>query len=65
MAVILAIAALHESRRSGRDDLREALTYHYKCVSMMVPMLSDPDRAKDDCVLITTTVLHLYGGIEC
>ena len=65
MTVILAIAALHHSRTSGRSDLYTAMTYHDKCLNMIVPMLSDPDLASNDCILITTTILHLYDGLEC
>ena len=65
MTVILAIAALHHSRVSGQSDLYNAMTYHDRCLNMIVPMLSDPDRVNDDCVLMTTTILHLYDGLEC
>ena len=66
MTVILAIAALHHSRVSGQSDLYNAMTYHDRCLNMLVPMLSDSDRANnDDCVLMTTTILHLYDGLEC
>lgn len=65
MTVILAIAALHHSRVSGQTDLYQAMTYHDRCLNMIVPMLSNSDRVDDDCVLITTTILHLYDGLEC
>lgn len=65
MTVILAISALHHSRVSGQSDLYNAMTYHDRCLNMIVPMLSDADRVNDDCVLITTTILHLYDGLEC
>ena len=65
MTVILAIAALHQDRTSGQSDLYNAMTYHDRCLEMIVPMLSDSDRANDDCILITTTILHLYDGLEC
>ncbi|CAD6589562.1 MAG: hypothetical protein ASARMPRED_004128 [Alectoria sarmentosa] len=64
MTVILAIAALHHSRISGQSDLYNAMTLHDRCLNMIVPMLSDSDRANDDSVLITTTILHLYDGLE-
>jgi len=67
MTVILAIAALHFSRLSGQIDLYKAMTFHDRCLNMIVPMLSDSNRStfNDDCVLITTTILHLYDGLEC
>lgn len=65
MTVILAIAAFHQSRTSGQTDLYTAMTYHDRCLEMIVPMLSDSDPANDDCILITTTILHLYDGLEC
>ena len=65
MTAILAIAALHHSRVSGQSDLYNAMTLHDKCLSMIVPMLSNSDRANDDSVLMTTTILHLYDGLEC
>lgn len=65
MTAILAIAALHENRISGRNDMYDAMTLHDKCLSMIVPMLSDPKGADDDNVLMTTTILHLYDGLEC
>lgn len=65
MTVILAIAALHHRRVSGQSDLYNAMAYHDRCLNMIVPMLSDSDRVNDDCVLITTTILHLYDGLEC
>ena len=65
MTVILAIAALHRSRVSGQNDLYDAMTYHDRCLEMIVPMLSDSDPVKDDCVLMTTIILHLYDGLEC
>ena len=65
MTVILAIAALHQSRISGQSDLYNAMTLHDRCLNMIVSMLSDSDRANDDSVLITTTILHLYDGLEC
>lgn len=65
MTAILAIAALHDSRVSGQSDLYNAMTFHDRCLSMIVPMLSNSDRANDDCVLMTTIILHLYDGLEC
>ena len=64
MTGILAIAALHHRRVSGQQDLYDAMSYHDKCLERIVPMLSDPDSANDDCVLMTTTILHLYDGLE-
>lgn len=64
ITMILAIAALHQNRTSGQSDLYNAMTYHDRCLEMIVPMLSDSDRANDDCILITTTILHLYDGLE-
>lgn len=64
MTMILAISALHLSRVSGQSDLYDAMTYHDRCLNMIVPMLSDANRIDDDCVLITTTILHLYDGLE-
>lgn len=65
MTAILAIAALHHSRVSGYSNLYNAMTLHDKCLSMIVPMLSDSNLANDDSVLMTTTILHLYDGLEC
>lgn len=65
MNVILAIGALHHSRVTRQTDLYTAMTYHDRCLNMIVPMLSDSNRANDDCILVTTTILHLYDGIEC
>lgn len=65
MTVILAIAALHHSRISGQSDLYNAMTLHDRCLNMIVAMLSDSNHANDDSVLITTTILHLYDGLEC
>ena len=65
MSAILAIAALHYSRINGHSDLYDAMALHDRCLGIIVPMLSDSDRANDDCVLITTTILHLYDGLEC
>lgn len=65
MTAILAIAALHHTRVSGQSNLYNAMTLHDKCLSMIVPMLSDTDQANDDSVLMTTTILHLYDGLEC
>lgn len=65
MTAILAIAALHHSRVNGEDDLYNAMTFHDRCLGMLVPMLSDSDCGNDDCILMTTTILHLYDGLEC
>ena len=65
MTAILAMAALHHSRVSGEGNLYDAMTYHSRCLTMLVPLLSDPDRVKDDNILITTTILHLFDGLEC
>ena len=65
MTAILAMAALHHSRVSGEGDLYDAMTYHSKCLSMLVPALSDPNRIEDDGILIITTILHLFDGLEC
>lgn len=65
MTAILAIAALHHSRTAGYSDLYEAMGYHDRCLHMMVPMLSDPNRLNDDCVLFTTVILHLYEDLDC
>ena len=64
MTVILAIAALHQSRLNGEDDLYEAMTYHDKALNLIVPMLGDSEGANDDCILMSTTILHLYDGLE-
>ena len=65
LSVILAIAALHHSRYSGQSDLYTAMTYHDRCLGMIVPLLNDSERFDDDAVLITTIILHLYDGLEC
>ncbi len=65
MTAILALAALHHSRVIGDGDLCEAMDYHDRCLSMMVPMLSDSNLVDDDCVLITTVILHLYEDLDC
>lgn len=65
MTAILAIAAFHDSRVNGQSNLYNAMTYHDRCLEMIVPMLSDTDRADEDSVLVTTTILHLYDGLEC
>ena len=65
MSAILAIAALHYSRTNGHNDLYDAMALHDRCLSIIVPMLNNADRVNDDCVLITTTILHLYDGLEC
>lgn len=65
MTAILAIAALHHNRVSRESDMYNALTYHDRCLNMIVPMLSDSDSANDECILVTTTILHLYDGLEC
>ncbi|KAL6713650.1 hypothetical protein ACLMJK_009115 [Lecanora helva] len=64
MTAVFALAALHFSRTSGNDNLYNAMTYHDKCLGMIVPILSDPDRFNDDGILMTTTILHLYDGLE-
>lgn len=64
MTAILAIATLHQSRISCQSDSHKAMVIHDRCLSMIVPMLGDSDRANDDCVLMTTTILHLYDGLE-
>ena len=61
---MLALAALHHSRTSGQNDLYNAMTFHDRCLGMMVPMLSDPDRVYDDSLLMTTTIIHLYDGLD-
>ena len=65
MTALLALAALHHSRIFGDGDMCEAMDYHDSCLNMMVAMLSDSDRVNDDCVLITTVILHLYEDLEC
>ena len=40
------------------------MTFHDRCLNMLRPMLSDSDRVNDDCELKTTTILHLYDGLE-
>ena len=65
MTALLALAALHHSRVFGDGDLCEAMDYHDRCLTMMVAMLSNSDRMNDDCVLITTIILHLYEDLEC
>lgn len=65
MTVILAMAALHQSRTRGQGDLFVSMTFHDRCLELLVPMLGDSDRVKDDCVLITTTILQLHDGLEC
>ncbi|CAF9925192.1 MAG: hypothetical protein ALECFALPRED_003083 [Alectoria fallacina] len=63
MNAILAISALHLSRVSDLDSY-EAVRYHDRCLGLMVPMLNDPDRVKDDNLLMTTVILHLYEDID-
>ena len=64
MTAIFALAALHYSRVNGHSDLYNAMTYHDRCLGLIVPMLSDSDHFNDDSLLITTTLLHLYDGLE-
>ena len=71
MNAILAVSALHLSRVSDLDSY-EAVRYHDRCLGLMVPMLDDPDRIKDDDpdrikddnLLMTTVILHLYEDID-
>lgn len=63
MSGILAVSALHLSRVSDLDTY-EAVRYHDRCLGLMVPMLNDPDRIKDDNLLMTTIILHLYEDID-
>lgn len=63
MNAILAVSALHLSRVSDLDSY-EAVRYHDRCLGLMVPMLNDPDRIKDDNLLMTTVILHLYEDID-
>lgn len=63
MNAILAISALHLSRVSDLDTY-EAVRYHDRCLGLMVPLLNDPDRVKDDNLLMTTVILHLYEDID-
>ena len=63
MNAILAVSALHLSRVSDLDPY-EAVRYHDRCLRLMVPMLDDPDRIKDDNLLLTTVILHLYEDID-
>lgn len=65
MTAILALAALHHSRVMGDGDLCEAMDYHDRCLNMMVPMFSDTNLVDNDCVLITTVILHLYEDLDC
>ena len=64
MSAIIAIASLHQSRTNGQNDSHKAMVYHSRCLGMIVPMLSNSDHANDDCILMTTTILHLYDGLE-
>lgn len=64
MTAILAIAAFHDSRVNGQSNMYNAMMYHDRCLNMIVPMLSDTDPADEDSVLVTTTILHLYDGLE-
>ena len=63
MTAILAVSALYLSRVSDLDTY-EAVRYHDRCLRLMVPMLDDPDRIKDDNLLMTTVILHLYEDID-
>lgn len=63
MNAILAVSALHLSRVSDLDTY-EAVRYHDRCLGLMVPLLNDPDRVKDDNLLMTTVILHLYEDID-
>ena len=65
MTAILALAALHHSRILGDGDLCEAMDYHDKCLNMMVRVMGDSNLVNDDCVLITTVILHLYEDLDC
>lgn len=65
MAAVLAIAALHHSRVNSHSDMYNAMTFHDRCLNMIVSMLSDSDRFNDDGLAVTTTILHLYDGLEC
>lgn len=65
MNAILALAALREIRISGHTDLSEAVAYHDKAVRMILLVLSRPDGIRDDCVVMTTVLLHLYEDHFC
>ena len=61
---ILALSALHLSRVSDYD-VYDAVRYHDKCLELMVPMLDDHDKPKDDNLLLTTVFLHLNEDLQC
>ena len=63
MNAILAVSALHLSRVSDMDSY-EAVRYHDRCLGLMVPMLNDPDRVKDDNLLIATVILHTHEDLD-
>ena len=64
MTVILAIATLHHSRVNNHSDHLEAMTYHGRSLSLIRSSLSGSEDANDDCILMSTTILHLYDGLE-
>ncbi len=63
MNAILAVSALHLSRVSDLDSY-EAVRYHDRCLGLMVLMLNDPDRVKDDNLLMTTVILHTHEDLD-
>ena len=64
MTVILAIATLHHSRVNNHRDHLEAMAYHGRSLSLIRSSLSNAEDANDDCILVSTTILHLYDGLE-
>ena len=63
MNAIYAVSALHLSHVSDHDPYD---TVHYLdiCLHLMVPMLNDSDRIKDESLLLTTIILHLYEHLD-
>jgi len=63
MNASLALSALQLSRISDHDPY-DAVMYHDRCLKLMVPMLDDDDRIKDDSLLLTSVIFTLYEDLD-
>ncbi|KAH0343701.1 hypothetical protein KCU83_g8695, partial [Aureobasidium melanogenum] len=55
---VLAISAGHQA--GSDEDRHEASEYHGKCLELVIPALSQPERCFDDILLATIVCLRCY-----
>jgi hypothetical protein len=62
---VFALSSRHLNRHNQHDRDTEALEYHNKCLNLLIPTLSDPERQITEEIHAAVAILRQYEEMDC